>query len=78
VRGEERAEGGGEELTTVVALEAAEGGVKLGFDEREETQQCVTRIGFSMQWEDPRKMREIVKDNQIIFITGTAYNRRCP
>jgi hypothetical protein len=31
-----------------------------------------------MQWEDPRKMREIIKDNQIIFITGTTYNWRCP
>ena len=78
IGGEEVAEGGVDELPTIIALHAFDDRMKLGVNVCEETKQNRGDFGFVAIWERPRVVGVIIKYNQIVLKTRKTYNRRSP
>jgi hypothetical protein len=65
---------GGEKFSAVVTLETTDGGVKLHGDKGKESKKCIACVKFSSEGKDPCKVREIIDNNKIKFITRTTNN----
>ena len=76
--GEIFTEGGVEELASVVTMQTANSGAKLGRYKREETKQGITCVRLGTQRKHPRVMRVIIQNIEIKFVTRTANNWRGP
>jgi hypothetical protein len=65
-------------LTPVVTLDTLHSVTELGGNKREKVSKSGKHDRFKVKGTLPRKVRAIVKNNEIIFVTGNAQNRRCP
>jgi hypothetical protein len=66
--GEEGARGGVVELVAIITLEGTDQATKLG--------EGGERVGLQPKWESPNKMREVVQNDQVVFVTRGAEDRR--
>jgi hypothetical protein len=72
----ERAGGVIIELAAVVTLQGTDRAVKLGGDPGEEVCEGSERVELQSKRESPKKMRKIIQNHQIVFITrNTEYMR---
>jgi hypothetical protein len=78
VGGEEGTEVGGEELATIITLHTTYGGAELSGDEHKEMLERSGSVRFITQGKHPRKMRIIIKDHEIIFVSRETNYRRGP
>jgi hypothetical protein len=65
-------------LTTVVTLNALDGVAELCLHIREKNSQDSECFGFKAKRKRPKKMRAVIKNTKIIFITGNTGNGRGP
>jgi hypothetical protein len=75
---EECAGAGVVKLAPVVTLDTLDGAVELGGNKGEKVSKSGKRVRLKFKGKHPRKVRAIIKNNEIIFITEKAQNRRCP
>jgi hypothetical protein len=75
---EERAGAGVVKLTPIVALDTLDGATKLGGNKGEKVSKSGKHVRLKFKGKHLRKVRAIVKNNEIIFITENVRNRRCP
>jgi hypothetical protein len=75
---EERAGLGVIKLTPVVSLDTLDGAAKLGGNKREKVSKSGKRVWLKFKGKRPHKVRAIIKNNEIIFVTENTRNRRCP
>jgi hypothetical protein len=66
--GEEGARGGVVELVAIITLEGTDRATKLG--------EGGERVELQPKWESPNKMREVVQNDQVLFVTRGAEDRR--
>ena len=66
------------ELMTVVTLNASDGAVELCLHIREKISQGSECFGFEARRGRPKKMRAVIKNSKIIFVTGHTGNGRGP
>jgi hypothetical protein len=62
------------ELTVIVALDNFDGAAKLCVDISEKTDKVEKVSNLTCKEKSPHKMGEIIKNNQIIFITRDGNN----
>jgi len=65
-------------FTTVIALDALDGGAKLRANVSKKIRKCRKRLGFEAERKSPNVVRTIIKNNKIIFVSRHTNNRRCP
>jgi hypothetical protein len=75
---EERAGGVVIELMAIITLEGTDWATELGGDPGEEVGEGGGCVGLQPKWESLEKMREIVQNDQIVFVTREAEDRRGP
>jgi hypothetical protein len=75
---QERAGGRVVKLATIVALDDLHGGAKLSTHIGKEVRNSNKSVGFKTKRKSPSIMREIIKNHEIIFVTGHANNGRGP
>jgi hypothetical protein len=66
--------GGGEKFASIITLEALYDHMILSVHECEKSLKSDACVRFVEQWECPRVVGEIIKHNQVIFITKKANN----
>jgi hypothetical protein len=59
-------------------LNALDGATELCFHIREEVSQGRKGFRLEAKWKCPKKMRAIIENNKIIFVTGHTRNGRGP
>jgi hypothetical protein len=74
----ERAGGVIVELAAVVTLQGTDWAVKLGGDPGEEVCEGSERVRLQSKRESPKKMRKIIQNDQIVFITRKTEYKRGP
>jgi hypothetical protein len=78
VRKEEVAGRGVIELPPVVTLNTLDGVTKLSGNPKQRSERCRERVRLQAQGKIPHKIREIIQNEQVIFITRNAENGGCP
>src|SRR6266542_2071956 len=77
--GEQEGAGGGViKLAPVVTLDGLDSAAELDSNIGEKIGQSVIHVRFKFEREGPQIMSEIIKKNQIVFITRHANNWGCP
>jgi len=66
------------ELSAIVSLKATGNKTKLSLNISNKINKMTINFGFLMQQKGLAKMTEIIKHDQIIFITRSAKDGRCP
>jgi hypothetical protein len=72
---EEGTRGGVVELTTIVTLEDMNRTTELGGDPGEDVGEGGERFRLQPKWESPKKMRKIIQNDQVVFVTRKAEDR---
>ena len=78
MRGEKGASFGVVKFFVVVGLKADHWVLKLREDESVKSDKRGENIGFVAQWKRPSKVREIIQQHKVVFVTRIAYYRRGP
>jgi len=66
------------ELATIVTLNALDGATELCLHIREKVSQGGKGFRFKPKWERPQKVRAVIKNNKIRFVTGHTSDGRGP
>jgi hypothetical protein len=75
VREEESAGGGVSKLTSIIALDAPDGAIKLRGYKGKEVGEGGEGVGLLTQRKSPRVVGAVIKDDQVILVTRDTRNR---
>jgi hypothetical protein len=75
---EEGARGVVVELAAIITLEGTDRATELGGDPGKKVGEGGERVGLQLKWDSPKKMREVVQNDQVVFVTREAEDRRSP
>ena len=73
---EEGARGVVVELAAIITLEGTDRATKLSGDPGEEVGEGGEGVRLQPKWEGPMKMREVVQNDRVVFVTRVAEDRR--
>jgi hypothetical protein len=76
--GEEEGARGVVDLATIITLEFTDRMTELGGDPGEEVAEGGERVGLLSKWESPKKMREVVHNDQVVFVIREDEDRKSP
>jgi len=75
VKEEEVTSGGIIKFTTVVTLDAFDGGTELCADIAKEVRESRECLRLEAKRDSPKKMRAIIQNDEVVFVIGDASNR---
>jgi hypothetical protein len=64
------------ELAAIITLDGTDRATELGGDPCEKVGEGGERVGLQPEWESPKKMREVVQNDQVVFVTRETDDKR--
>lgn len=65
-------------FTPIITLKNFDFSFELSFNIVAKVNKSGERLRFVFKWKDPSKVSVIIKQEEMIFVTRCAQNRRCP
>jgi hypothetical protein len=62
-------------LTTIITLEGTNQATELGGYLGKEVGEGGERVGLQLKWESPKKMRKIIQNDRVVFVTRKNEDR---